>query len=275
MQAQVLTFRGIWRVGMYYHAGDIVARGPWSHECLGDHLAGAQSEPGSGAECARYWRPSDGVAVSKPQREAPRADAVQPVTVVQFPASQGFALERPAERQLPAVAAPVGVPATMPVASEIADDSQGGALNVAFALDTLRQQLAHAVRREDLAAALSAIAQRLDRLEARAGEASPAHDLTDPVTAEAWRRKCELLQAPTIAAARAQIEGMTRDMVRLLRKRDKGGAFTPLEASRVAILDVLDQHISDIDARAAELMLATPPDITADRHWPQLGDMRA
>lgn len=264
----MLTFRGQWRAGVYYHAGDVAARGPWSYEVLpgASHIAGTQSEPGSGSEWARYWRQSEGVVVTPPPA---RAEPAQPPTVLNFPALPGASEAR--QLLAPAVSPPPSnVPARVPSASEIVDDSQDGAMSVAFALDAIRQRLTHAVRREDLASALTAIAQRLDRLE-QGGHALEAPEPIDPVLAEAWRRKCELLQAPTIAAARAQIDGMTRDMLRLLRKRDRGGAFTPLEASRIAILDVLDQHLADIDARAAELANATPPDITADRHWPKLG----
>lgn len=277
----MLKFKGTWRIGVYFHAGDISVRGPWTYEAIADHVAGTQSEPGAGADWARYWKGSDGVVVARAVATSdplPTAPAVPNVTVVPFPVMTSPPAPLvdqapvPVQREvhsLPVPATAPSLPATVPAASEILDDSQEGALSVAFALDAIRQKLAHAVRRDDLAQALSAFAERLALLEAKAPE--PALEHADPIVAEAWRRKCELLQVPTIAAARAQIDGMTRDMLRLLRKRDKGGAFTPLEASRVAILDVLDQHLADIDARAAELALETPPDITADRHWPTLG----
>lgn len=274
----MLTFRGQWRAGVYYHAGDVAARGPWSYEVLpgASHIAGTQSEPGSGSEWARYWRQSEGVVVPSQQQ---RTEPAQALTVVQFPtppAAAPVVVQTPPvmPAPLPGAASSSGAPqhAQAPAASEIMDDSSEGAMSVAFALDAIRQRLTGLVRREDLAAALQKLSQRLDRLE-QGTQLVDAPEPIDPVLTEAWRRKCELLQAPTIAAARAQIDGMTRDMLRLLRKRDKGGAFTPLEASRIAILDVLDQHLADIDARAAELALTTPPDITADRHWPTLGAM--
>jgi hypothetical protein len=288
MTAIMKTFRGTWRVGVYYHAGDIAARGPWSFEATVDHLAGTQSEPNSGADWASYWKPTDGVALAGSTPIAPQ----QQVTVIPFPIPYGahpspvpvgpsvspapvMTAPQPAPLSVPPLAPPAQLPAVIPppaprslAASEIVDDSQDGNLNVAFALDALRKQIQHSVRQDDLPALLEQI---IARLEGREPNVLPAPDDVDPVTAEAWRRKCEILQAPTIAAADKQINGMTREMVRLLRKRDKGGAFTPLEASRIAILDMLDQHLADIDARAADLSLTTPPDITADRHWPQFG----
>lgn len=251
----VKSFRGLWRAGVHYHAGDIVARGRSSVECVSHHVAGTQSEPLSGADWARYWTPVQDFVSAAP------GIALLPVAP---PAN------------LPAVVSPAPVAAAVPPApvraSEIEDDSEGGIVNVAVALDAIRRRLAvSAGSQEQLAAALVSLERRLASLEHGSLAAHPASDdALDAVTAEAWRRKCDVLQAPSIAAARAQIDGMTREMVRLLRKRDKGGHFSPLEASRIAILDALDQHLADIDARAEVLALETPRDITADRHWPQI-----
>lgn len=278
MQAHMLSFRGLWRIGVYYHVGDVVARGPRSFEATVDHVAGTQSEPASGADWGRYWKPSEGVAYLR--EPPPVAQPAQPLSVIPFPLAApplpvahhapGAAIAQPAPP--PKLPIPIGPdPSRMPAASEIADDSESGGLNVAFALDAIRQRLDRAVRQDDLQAALLSIAARLDRLEARQPDAELSDNAFDAVTAEAWRRKCEVLQVPTIAAARAQIDGMTREMLRMLRKRDKGGAFTPLEASRIAILDQYDQYLEEIDARADVLAIETPPDITNDRHWPKLG----
>lgn len=270
MQTQrVTTFRGIWRAGAYFHAGDISVVGPFSFEALIDHVAGTQSEPNRGGSWAQFWKPSDGVVSGV---------APQPQTVVPFPVQVAAPVAPlPVAFEPPPFNPPVPLgPAPLPtvprgelVASEIQDDGQEGVVNVAVALDALRQGLRQAARQMDVQTALGALAERLVRLE-RLLDARDEATL-DPVIAEAWRRKCDVLQVATIAEAGDVIMGQLQETVRLLRKRDKGGTFTELEAARIAVLDVIDAHLNEIDKRAAVLMLETPPDVTAERHWPQLG----
>lgn len=300
MQAAQIRFRGIWRTGENFSPGDVVARGRFGFEAIADHVAGCQSEPGLGEQWPRFWKPTDGYGggasgadllpkasersfvgasgaevlpkASQFAEEHPRSFAGASDAQVLPKASQ-FAQEHPRDNVSPfpvPVARPVAsVPAAVPSASEIHDDSDAGGINVAHSLSLLRGMFDAAARREDLHELLSL----LQRLERRI-DAIGAPALEDPISAEAWRRKCGLLGVATRRDAEAEMSVMTREYVRLLRKRDKGLHLSPKEAARFAVLDVLDQALADIEAREIDLRSIEPADITDDKHWPSLGDYR-
>lgn len=256
MQAQqVKNFRGVWRAGVNYDAGDIVARGRWSYEAIGgSHVAGGQSEPAFGAHWAMFWRPLDGVAEGGPAAVS-IAPAPSLVSVPALVASNVTPL------------APPPVSRAEPVSSsEIPDDSDVGGVNVSHSLSMLKGMLSAAARREEIGQLLE-ILRRLERRIDAAG--APA--IEDPVTSEAWRRKCDLLAVATRSEAEAEMGRMTREYVRLLRKRDRGQTLTSGEAARFAVLDILDAGLAAIEEREAALRDCAPQDVTADRHWPVIG----
>jgi len=258
---QVTRFRATWGSGEDYRRGDVVARGRKSYQCARNHTAGAQSEPMHGEDWASYWDvyPDDASlhagVVSQPA-----------LTVIQTapPAAIAAPIPRPADanrlsvdhtppvidagQMLPAVQPdfPVGDP---PCASEIIDDSEEGALSVAWSLDAIRQEL-------------RALAQRM-KFVGVAG--SP--DATDPLVAELWRRKCALLGARDVAECQAMMFAAMFEWFRLLRKLQRGERWTAEEVARNGSLESLDLRMAEIDERYRMMADDPPLDLQHDRHW--------
>lgn len=154
-----------------------------------------------------------------------------------------------------------------PAASQIIDDSEEALPNVAMSLDALRQAVRHSARQDWVETELAKIRDLLERTLAniKAG-VGPALD-DDPLQAEAWRRKAQLLGATCRAEAQAMETAALRQCVQLLRKRDRGGSFTAAEAMKAAHLDNILTGLAAIDEAAEELRLRPAADPTDDLHW--------
>lgn len=281
--ATTLRFRGTWGPGRYYLAGDVVARGPHSFQAVSPHVAGGQSEPGLGGAWPNYWTPTDGTGGFVSPDGGPATDPAQVATLPSLPVPLGHLGDASARQAAPHLsgasmpqAAPrpdasahENLPAVLPNASEIPDDSDVSMPNVAMALSWLKQMIAHTARKKDVEDELERIHGLLTRLVERVEAGVPALEAENLVQREAWRRKLRVLNAATRGEGERMISAMTREYVRLLRKRDRGETLTAHEATRAAVLDRLDRLLMQIDDRAAELENAEPEDVTLDRHWPR------
>lgn len=266
MQAErTKRFRGVWRTGEHYLPGDIIARGRNNYEAISDHVAGCQSEPGIGGHWPSFWMPTDGMLFSQPASQAMPEASHRPEASGPDGLSSPPALPSNVTR-FPAPLSSAAPPAAPPKASEIEDDGDSGGVNVAHSLSLMRAALRHAARVEQVEE-LIGLLRRLERRIDAAG--SPA--LEDPISAEAWRRKGQLLSVATRREAEEAMFRLTREYVRFLRKRDRGLHLTPQEAARFAMLDALDQALLEIEQREEELRAIEPPDIGNDKHWPTLG----
>lgn len=261
---QHYRFRGVHRPGYDYAERDVVASGRAMYACVKGHVAGDRSAPGFGTDWGQYWVATDGITLSV-------AGGAAPATAIAEPQSSGSVLtvpRTPLATSVPrSVASLPAAPPEPPGASTIVDDSSDGALSVAFSLDALRQAVRLSARREWVESELSRLRELLERTLARI-EAGLGPALTDdPVQAEAWRRKGLLLGATSRAEAQAMEMTALREIVQLLRKRDRGGSFTAAEAIKAAHLDNILSGLALIDGCAETLRLAPASDPTDDLHW--------
>lgn len=273
--ARTLRFRGTHAFGISYAEGDIVVRGRWAFDCTADHVSGSQSEPNFGEHWGKFWRPTDGFVIPGAGNVLafPPAPAPSPSQPQQHPARQPSAPD--AAPSAPALRQPYTLdnlpPALIPRAQDIALEGEGMLPNVSMELDWLRKMVSQTVRREWVDGELAKLKALIARLVERIGEgAAPALPESE-IAAECWRRKAAVLGAPDRATAEAMVHAMTREQVRLLRKRDRGEVWSAEDAARDAVLDTIDRHLVELDRAAARLEELCPPDAVSARHWPQIG----
>lgn len=257
---EVVRFRASWRLGESYHRGDVAARGMRSYRSLKHHVAGAASEPGHGDDWTSYWE-AYGL-----DDELHGVQRRQLAVIETLPPANAPAPSVPA---VPAVPVDERRPAAVPTqqvlppqdmrASDIIDDSgEGPAMNVAFALDALRQQL-KAVQQK--------IATRQTAGPDQTVSAPPQGEGGCELTAELWRRKADILGATSIAECQAMMHAAQWEWSRLIRKLQRGEVWTSEEVARNAILESIDQLFCDLD-RAYDRLRSDPPlDVDHDRHW--------
>lgn len=284
-QQTVLRFRGAWSSGQAYDADDIAVTGRWSFRALAGHVAGTQSQPGIGAHWTQFWEPIEGfgtvvrIAVEPPAVAPPQAlriahayDAAGTPVTQALPAPAGVTTQQPAAVSLQSAPPAKDLPAVMPAASEIHNDSDAPFPNVSLCLSWLTAMAHQSARREELDDGLQHIERELirhiKRLEASL-VATPADTLT-PLAAEALRRKAIVLGVETPGEVRHAEARMVRSMVRLLRKRDRGEGLTAQEAAMQSILDSLDAALEEIDGAVDAIAQDPPLDVTSDDHWPKL-----
>lgn len=245
----VVRFRATWRGGEGYRAGDVVARGVRSYQALKRHTSGSQSEPGHGEQWAEFWEVYDPDAALHPihRQQLAVVQSLPPATDI-----EPLSIDRPAPR-MPSAAPAAAVPAVVRrdeplLASEIVDDSGEAGMNVAFALDALRQHL--------------------KQITAQLALRSPGDGASgDPLLAELWRRKCAVLGAADRAECEAMMQAAMWDWMRLIRKQQRGEVWNADEVRRNAILEAVDQRFLELD-RAYEGLRGDPPlDAEHDRHW--------
>lgn len=263
----VIRIRGTWARGMHYVPGDVVVQGPATYQALVDHVSGDTTQPVFGPQAGEFW----GVLDASLGRQAqPQAPHTPPAAGSSIPAAQvvPFPVVMPAGQP--------ALPADVPSAEHIADTSNIGLPNVAMSLSWLKEMVGHAARREWVADELERLQQLIERLAHRLeGLGPPAalpHD--DPLETEKWRRIARVLDARNQPEAEAIRSAMGWEMLRLLRKRDRGEIWTAQEAARAAVLDVLDREVEAIEAAAKALSLETPDDLAGDKHWPRIGGVR-
>lgn len=272
--AIIHRFRGTWVSGQAYDARDIAVTGRWSFEATMDHVAGQQSQPGHGAHWTRYWRPIEGFGVVEaPARGQPLPAPPATATILHLPApvplGTGVAVE-PDEAGAPVRPAADGaLPAHIPSASEIPDDSDIGLPNLGMALSWIKAMLKDSVRRAELADDLRHLEEQMKALADRIG--AVLQPCLSPVQAEALTRKARVYGVETDAEVTAAEMKMMRAQIRLLRKRDTGEAYTAQDAAMATILDSMSRAIGDIDEAAEALEHSGAADVASDQHWPQIG----
>ncbi|MGL4397644.1 MAG: hypothetical protein ACRCS9_13975 [Hyphomicrobium sp.] len=268
-QAQPHTtgrYRHTWRAGEQYLPGDRCVVGAGTFESLQNQVSGPRSQPGVGEHWTMFWAPVEGYLVHGPNVTPFPAAPVQAQITQQSPQPQGLLAAGPYVAVPPVIADQLrriaGIP---PEADEpVLPPSD---TETALAIDSLSIRMeraeAEAAKMRDLVAGL---AKHL-------GQANiPAVLLDNPIRTEAWRRKAAVLNASDRAEAEELFKQMLAQGYKLLRKRDRGDTWTSQEAARAAVLDTLHDQLERIDDAAASLEHFTPDDITADRHWPRLGD---
>jgi hypothetical protein len=248
----VLRIRGSWAPGADYRSGDIVARGRLSFMARQQHIAGADSEPQIGIRWNELWEVWDGAAVLSGPPVAPPQLHVQ----MQQPAAQVI--------RLPALAPPhVEYDPPVPV------DQPSTALDLATQLeiDSIRQQLKGLARADWVSSQLSRLEALLRGIAERVRAGREAVFDT-PVRAEMWRRISTVLSAKDRAEAEQILNQIMRERIRLLAKRDKGLSWTPEEASRASVLELLDNQVARLEERAGLLEAHAIEDPEHERHWP-------
>jgi hypothetical protein len=265
----MIRIRGTWSRGTQYLRGDVVAQGPRAYSAIVEHVSGDQSQPVFGARCAEFWGSADTTLSPAP---------VQPVShqVIQFPMALN-AQSAPASAPAASPRMPVGAAPSLPsAASDVPDDSDVAMPNVAMALSWLKAMVGQCVRRDWVEEELQRIDEIISRLVHRLEDLGAPNTLvaSKPVEVEAWRRKAAVLSATDRTQAEAMRNAMLWEWVRLLRKRDRGETWTAQEATRAAVLDVLDRECEAIDQAASALEFDTPADVAADKHWPRMGASR-
>lgn len=241
-QAQDITatrFRAAWRNGEGYRVGDVVARGLRCYEAIARHTSGASSEPGHGDAWAEFWQVFDTDTTFRAGARGPHLHVIASKPQAVQPARAPQAID--GEVLAPGVG----------LASQIIDDSDpDGCMNVAFALDALRQHLRRVST--DLALVQS------ERVPV-AGD--------DPLLDEFWRRQCALFGAETRDECMALMGAALWEWMRLVRKQLRGEAWSAHEVARNATLEALDLRKAALEQAYRRLRDAPPLDVTADRHW--------
>ena len=268
---------GIWRLGSQMSAGDVCVVGRWAFEALVDHVSGPQSQPNFGDHWAQFWKPVDGyelgnvvplqIAAGAPQAATP----LQLVPAASSPTPVPLTAAAPPASPVPSVPAapPSREIAPVPASSEIVDDSDLGMPNVAMSLSWLKAMVVKSAQAEYVDAEIAHLEAEIDKIRAHVSGA-PARQ-ADPIEAELWRRKCLVLDVDTRGEAEGMILDLTREHLRLLAKRDRGGIWTTQEAARATVLEVIDNELVKLDEAARAMRDTTPPDVRADRHWPRIG----
>jgi len=208
---QVIRMRGAWALGMSLEEGDVTTRGRNAYRALVSHLTGRDSEPGHGSRWTEFFVLEDASMVVVPSAQASN--------VVALPSVQAPTQDRTTCTE--------NIDNALPAASQIVDDRGGvESMNLAFTIDALEHRCAALEKRLELKAV--------------------AKISFGPL----WDQKAIVLGVETGAEALVRMVDNTREMMRLMRIRDKGLSWSPQEAARMAVLEEIDRQIVAIDERS-------------------------